>query len=170
MVVVNIILSVFVLLALVGYKFLFPKKKVSFLSVLLILSLLPLVSILRKGTYESGALSEYVKLTYNFLQNLVTGVAIPQWAPYLCAQYGCPDFIYMYPLPYYVVSLFYFLGFSLIASVKIILIVTFISSGIAMFYLAKEFMKEKFALLLQFFIYLRHTICLIYIFRLILQK
>lgn len=145
MVVVNVILLVTLTILVIGFKFVFPKKKLSYFLLLLLYASLPLISILRKGTYESGALSEYVKLTYNFYQNLITGVLLPQWAPFLCSLYGCPDFIYMYPLPYYIVSLFHTLGFSLIASVKLLLAATYLLSGIAMFYLAKEFMKEKYA-------------------------
>lgn len=145
MVVFNIILLLLLTVVTIVFKVLFPKKKIPYLKLLLLISCLPLVSILRKGTYESGALSEYVKLTYNFYLNLQSGVLFPQWAPYLCGLYGCPDFIFMYQFPYYVVSLLHTIGFSLIASVKIMLALTYITSGLFMYYLAREFMQKQFA-------------------------
>jgi hypothetical protein len=145
MVFVNIVLVTLLTIGVAGYKIRFPKKKVSYLLLLIAYALLPLVSILRKGTYESGALSEYVNLSYNFYQNLLSGVLIPQWAYLLCSHYGCPDFIYMYPLPYYIASAFHTLGFSLITSIKLLLVTTYLGSGVAMYYFAKQFMKEKYA-------------------------
>lgn len=145
MVAVNVVLLTALTFCVFGFTRFFPQKKISYFILFLLYSSLPLVSILRKGTYESGALSEYVNLTYNFYQNLLTGVFIPQWAPFLCSLYGCPDFIYMYPLPYYIVSLIHIVGLSLISSIKIYLAAMFLFSGIAMYYFAKEFVKDKFA-------------------------
>ena len=74
---------------------------------------------------------------------LSEGIVIPRWDPFRCGGFGCPNFIYMYTLPYYFVSIFHFLGFSFIASLKLLLAISFILSGIGMYFLAKSLGGEK---------------------------
>lgn len=138
LVLVNIISLLFLLLGIFVYRFIYPKKTIKPLFLVILFSLLPLISILRAGTYESGDLSLHAKIAMPFYQSLTEGNIIPQWAGDLCAGYGCPDYIFMYILPYYIISFFHFIGFSFITSIKALLIGSFISSGIFMYFWAKE--------------------------------
>lgn len=138
MVLINIIAVLLVGLGLFTYKKYFPLKKINLFFLLILISLLPLISLLRQGTYESGDLTQNVYKAMSFYQSLSEGNLFPQWAGELNATYGYPLFIFIYPLPFYIISLFHFLGFSLISSVKLLMASTFILSGIGMYMWIKE--------------------------------
>lgn len=141
MVVVNIIASVFLIAALLFYKFIYPKKTPPYPLIIFLLSLLPLVSILRKGSYESGDLSLHATRAMSFYEVILKEHVIPTWSPELNIGYGDTYFEFIYKLPYVLISLFHFLGLSFIASVKLLLAASFISSGL-MFY---AFCRTKFS-------------------------
>lgn len=134
---INLIISFLLVIGLITYKFLF-KRKINLFYLLIIISLLPIISIFRGGTYESGDLSLHSKIAMSFYESLKDGNLLPRWGVDLCAGYGCPDFIFIYIFPYYIISLFHFVGFSFINSVKLLLATSFILSGILMYLWAKE--------------------------------
>lgn len=135
MVVINLIASVSLLFGILIYKFIYPKKNINLLFLLILISLLPVLSILRKGTYESSDLTLHTHYAMSFYENLKVGNLFPQWTN---VGYGTPVFIFLYPLPFYLASFFHFLGVSFLNSMKLVLIVSYLSSGIAMYYWAKE--------------------------------
>jgi hypothetical protein len=110
-----------------------PHKPRYWFLFLCVFSFLPLLSVLRSGTYESGDLSINVVKTIAFSDNLREGNLIPRWAGESNATYGYPNFIFAYPLPYYLASLFHYIGFSFLSSVKLVLIFSFLLSGIFMY-------------------------------------
>ncbi len=120
------------------YRYFFPKKKINLFFLLIILSLLPLISIFRPGTYESGDLSLNVYKAMSFYDSLHEGNILPHWAGSLNAHYGYPLFLFVYPLPFYVISFFHFFGFSFLMSVKLLLASMFILSAIGMYFWIKE--------------------------------
>ncbi|RJQ26874.1 hypothetical protein C4577_02585 [Candidatus Parcubacteria bacterium] len=137
MIVVNVIASAGLLVFLLFYRFIFPEKKINLFLLLILISILPLISILRQGTYESGDLTLHSVFLMSFYETLKEGVFPPQWAGGLCGGYGCPVFMFEYPLPYYIGAIFHFLGFSFINSIKLLLIFSFITSGTGMYFWAK---------------------------------
>lgn len=68
-----------------------------------------------------------------------------RWVPDMGYGYGFPLFNFYPPLPYLVGQIFRVLQFSYIDTVKITFALAFIFSGIAMYYLAKEVFKSKWA-------------------------
>ncbi len=145
LIVINLVASFFLLAGLIALRYVYPKRKINAFYLLIFISLLPILSVLRKGTYESGDLSLHAKFAMSFYESLRDGQIIPQWASMLCGGFGCPHFIFLYTLPYYVVSLFHFSGFSFIDSVKSVLIVSYISSGITMYLFVKNLTKNSIA-------------------------
>lgn len=133
MVVINITACLIIGVGLIIFKKLFPKKKINYFILLILISILPLISVLRKGTYESGDLTLHSIFLRSFYENLLQGNLIPQWTGYLCGGYGCPNHIFEYPLPFYISSIFHFFGFSYINSIKMLLAFSFIGSGITMY-------------------------------------
>src|SRR4029079_18631996 len=91
MVTVNLVSSLLLSLGVLFYVYVYPKKKVSFFFFLLLISLLPLLSILRKGTYESSTLSENIYITQSFFETLMDGNFIPIWNAHGYAGYGVPQ-------------------------------------------------------------------------------
>jgi hypothetical protein len=142
---INLIGSLLILGASLFYKFIFPKKNINLFALLIIISILPLISLLRIGDYESGDFNIHIYRTMSFYQNLLDGNFIPSWAGMLNGTYGYPLFIFINPLPYYLMSFFHFLGFSFIASIKLFLGFAFVLSGIFMYLFTKETLKNDLA-------------------------
>lgn len=145
MVVINLIASVLVLAGTLFYKFIYPRKKINLFVLLIIISILPIISIFRTGTYESGDFNIHVRRAMEFYSLLSQGNIMPTWAADLNATYGYPLFAFNYTLPYYIISLFHLLGFSFIASLKLFLASAFVLSGILMYLFSKNFFKNSLA-------------------------
>lgn len=65
-----------------------------------------------------------------------------RWAGDLNYGYGMPLFNFMYQLPYFLSSIFLYLGFGLVNSFKIVLSLSFILSGIFILLFANAFFKD----------------------------
>lgn len=154
MVFVNFIAVILLSLGTIIYRYVYPKRNISLLALLTLISLLPLISILRKGTYESGDLNIHVGFAMSFFESLKEGNLIPRWSSQIIYGYGYPLFLFVYPLPYYLASLFHAIGFTFINSFKIILAFSFIASGITMYLFVKEELKNKFSAFFAALIYL----------------
>lgn len=154
MVFVNIITSLLVLTGVIIYRYVYPKKKINLFILLLIISILPIVSIFRTGTYESGDFNIHVYRAMAFYDSLKDGQFMPSWAGELNATYGYQLFIFNYSLPYYIISFFHFLGFSFISSMKLFLASFYIFSGITLYYFAKLITKNTFAAFTASILYL----------------
>ncbi len=66
-----------------------------------------------------------------------------RWAGDLNYGYGLPLFNFIYHFPYLVSSVFIFLGFGLVNSFKLTLGISFILSGVFMYYFTKEFFQDN---------------------------
>ncbi|MBU0998545.1 hypothetical protein KJ570_03390 [Patescibacteria group bacterium] len=62
-----------------------------------------------------------------------------RWVPDMGYGFGFPLFNFYPPFPYLVGQIFRFIGFSFVSTVKITFLLSFIVSGITMYFLAKEF-------------------------------
>lgn len=120
---------------------------------MLLISFLPLISILRPGSYESGDFNIHVYRTIAFVDAVRDGQIFPSWAKDLNATYGYPLFIFNYTLPYYLTSIFYLLGFSFISSMKLFLAMNYLLSGVFMYICAKKLFKDDFAALVAAIFY-----------------
>ena len=143
MIVINLIISSALILGLLFYRYIFPKKRINLLLLLVIISFLPLISILRKGGYESGDLSSHVQFAMQFYENLLQGNFLPRWIDQHCSGYGCPVYIFIFLASNYLISILHFIGFSFIAAAKIIIAASFILSGVGMYLWIKDEFGEK---------------------------
>lgn len=145
MVVVNIIASALVLTGVIFYKYIYPKRTISLLTLLIIISFLPLISMLRSGTYQSGDLSAHAIWTMSFSKILLTEHIIPKWTPEFYAGFGDPYFSFTYILPYFLGTIFHLIGFSFLTSLKLLMAISYILSGIFMYLFIKDDLGEKAA-------------------------
>ena len=145
MVFINIIASLFLICGVLFYKYIYPKKKINLFVLLLLISILPVISIFRAGTYESGDFSLHIVRIMPFFDSLKEGILMPSWAAEANATYGNPLFIFNYSLPYYLVSFLHLIGISFISSMKIYLGLTLYFSGIFMYLWIKELTGNKLA-------------------------
>jgi hypothetical protein len=106
------------------------------------ISIFPLLPLIHPGLPVTHDGQDHVARIANFYQSLSEGNLIPRWAANLNWGYGHPILMFLYPLPSYIASLFHFLGFSLVDSVKLVFAVAFIASGIAMYLWLREFLGE----------------------------
>lgn len=145
MVFLNAIALMLLFFSVIFYKFIFPKKNISYFVLLLLIAMLPILSLLRAGGYESGDFNIHIYRTMEFYNSLTEGNIMPSWAGDLNATYGYPLFIFNYSLPYYLISLFHFLGLTFVTSMKLFLSLSLILSGIFMYLFSKDLFKNKLA-------------------------
>lgn len=151
MVLVNIIASIILILCLLFYRFIFPRKNIPYPVILITLSLLPLISLLRKGTYESGDLTIHAMRTVTFSKILFEEHIRPVWTPNFNAGFGDPHYLFSYFLPYFLASILQKLGLSFIFSIKTLLAIFYIFSGIFMYIWIKYEFGVKSALIAAVF-------------------
>ncbi|GEM_PF-839008 len=145
MVFVNLAASLVLIFGVLFYKYVFPKKNIDLFALLLLVSILPLLSLLRPGDYESGDFNIHIYRIMSFYDSLREGHLMPSWAGELNATYGNPLFIFNYSLPYYIISFLHFMGISFISSMKIYLGLTLYLSGIFMFMWVKRLTNIQLA-------------------------
>src|SRR5258708_18760946 len=117
------------------------------LVILLIVGLIPILDLLHPGLPITHDGQDHVARIVNFYQSLTERNIIPRWAANLNWGYGHPILMFLYPLPSYIVSLFHFLGFSFVDSLKIVFGLTFVLSGFTMYLWIKSFLSKKTALI-----------------------
>lgn len=113
------------------------------LTILFLLSLLPLFDLLHPGLPVTHDGQDHVARIANFYQNLTDGVLVPRWAPNLNWGYGHPILMFLYPVSSYTASFFHFLGFSFVDSLKLLFAVSFIASGFTMYLWVKEHVSRE---------------------------
>ncbi len=136
--IVNLALFIIVISFFLFYRYIYPRKSINLLFLLIIISILPTLALFRGGTFRSGDLTPHTVHLMSFYKNLQEGILIPRWAGDLCGSYGCPTFIVEYNLPYYLASFFHFIGFSFVDSIKIVMAAAYVISGVTMYFWAKS--------------------------------
>ncbi len=145
MVFINLICLLLIAGSILIFKLIYPKKKINFFLLTVIFSIPLIISIFRPGSYESGDFTIHIYRSIEFYRSLQEGIFMPSWAGGLNATYGYPLFIFNYPLPYYLIGFFHFLGFSFVLSLKIFLALNIVLSGIFMFLFTKNLFKNNLA-------------------------
>ncbi len=107
----------------------------SLLFISLSLAILPLFKPYVSGTADG--LGHRFRLV-SFYKSLKEGNIRPRWANETALGYGAPIFLFNYPLPYYLGSLFLFLGFSVNQSGQILASTSLFLSGFFMFLLGRK--------------------------------
>lgn len=151
MVVINVVVSLIAISAFFIYKYLKPKKTPPYPLIIFILSLLPLISLLRRGTYESGDLFIHVVRLISFYSSLNEGIMIPTWAGELNSGYGYPIFNFDAPLQYYASSILHFFGFGFIGSIKTLIGLSFVLSGFSIYFWLKNWIGARGAFVSSIF-------------------
>ena len=121
---------------------------------IILLSLAPLLSLFTNtdmihthdGPVHLARIAEYYK-------SLADGQILPRWAGNLNFGYGTPVFIFLYPLPYLIGSLFLFLGANLILAFKLVLTTSYLLSGVTMYFCMKFLTKNNFTAYLSALLY-----------------
>ena len=102
---------------------------------IIILSLIPLRSLLQPGMFNSHDGEIHIARLANFYESLTQGNIFPRWGGNLNHGLGHPTLMFLYPLPNYFGSLIHFMGFSFVNTVKILFASSYVLSGIFMYLL-----------------------------------
>lgn len=112
-----------------------------------ILAFIPLIDLFHQGLPVTHDGRDHIARIANFYQNLTEGAIAPRWASNLNWGYGHPILMFLYPLPSYISSVFHFLGFSLINSLKLVFGISYVTSALVMFLWLQCFLKKEDAVL-----------------------
>lgn len=117
-------------------------KTLNSLFLVILISILPLLSLLHPGLPITHDGQDHVARIANFYASLLEGNVIPRWANNLNWGYGHPILMFLYPMPSYLASVFHFLGLSLVDSVKAVFGFSYILSGLFMFLWLRNFLGK----------------------------
>ena len=121
-------------------------KSKTFFVLPIIFSLLPLWPLFKSGIFFGHDTVSHIVRVASFYESLREGHVVPRWSKDLNAGFGHPIFMFLYPLPNYLASLFHFLGLGVVSSIKLVFGLSFIFSGIFAFLWLRELLGEKEAL------------------------
>lgn len=112
------------------------KKNLLALIILLALSLFAMRTFFQPGYFDGHDSQAHLVRLYQYDLALKSGQVLPEWASGLLAGRGYPVFIFAYPLPYLIAELFHLTGLSLAAAIKATFVLSYLVSGIGMYFLA----------------------------------
>jgi len=121
------------------------KKEAFYILVLGILVLISIIPLLRHGFYSFHD-EPNVAHFHQMIRSISEGNIPPRWIPDVTYNYGSPYFNYFYHWPFYVGTVYYFLGFGLLASFKLVMITTVILSAVFFYILIRKFFEPPAAL------------------------
>ena len=119
-------------------------KKFNYL-IILFISLVLGWQLLRPGYYSMHDDLQVMRL-FEMNRCFENGQIPCRWVPDLGQNYGQPLFNYYSALPYYLGQIFHFAGFTYIDTVKLLFLMSLFLSGVFVYRLTREFMKESAAL------------------------
>lgn len=109
------------------------------------------------GAFHASKLVQYVTL-------LADGQLPPRWSGSLNGGLGYPVFVYTYPLPFALAGLFYGLGVGIAASLKWVLGLSYVLSGIGMYWFLRQRVGRTASLVgAVFFLYAPYRFSLIFV-------
>ena len=112
----------------------------------LIITIPAFVSILNNNYFTMHD-DQHIARLYLLVTGIQQGSLFPRWVDMLGFGHGYPLFNFYPPLIYYVSSIFYFFGFSLIWSIKLMIISGFLLSATGVYLLIKKMMGRLPAIL-----------------------
>ncbi len=128
------------------------KHQASVLIILLLIFLIPTFwKMLKPGIFSMADFPAFRLYEYN---KCILDLQFPcRWSPDSAFEYGEPIFNYYGQLPFLFGEVFKLMGFTILDSLKLLFILSFLGSGISMFILSKQLWKDNFAALLSGLIY-----------------
>src|SRR3990172_6997923 len=104
----------------------------------LLISIPAIWALLVPGFY--GASDEvHIAWLYEMYETIKLGQIPPRFVPDLSFGHGYPLFNFVFPLPYYIGTLFHYIGFSLVDSVKLLFFLSVPFSAFFMYKLLRQF-------------------------------
>lgn len=119
-------------------------KTSKFIFLILIFSVLPFIALfLNPLIFHTHDGPVHLARIAAWFKSAEGGQIPPRWASELNYGYGTPILIFIYPLPYFLSFCFLKLGFSLVPAFKIVIFLSFLFSGLFMFWAVKELLNDE---------------------------
>ena len=113
---------------------------------LMVVGCLPAVAALVVPGYFGASDDIHIAWLGLFDQTVKIGQLPPRYVPGLSYWFGYPLFNFVFPLPFYLAEIFVLLGFGLVGSVKMLLLVSVVASGLCMYKFLRALVEPELAL------------------------
>ncbi|MBI2617151.1 hypothetical protein HYW55_03405 [Candidatus Gottesmanbacteria bacterium] len=114
-----------------------------YLCILILSGLYALKALFHPGFFTSLDGWHNIARLYHYGQAVGDGQIPPRWISQLASGYGYPLFLFSFHAPWIIALPFLFMGISVITSVKIVLLVGFVLSGVVMYLWLREVLGEE---------------------------
>jgi len=125
-----------------------------YIVILLLLGLLGIKSLFHSGFYTSHDGRHQIIRLKHFHQGLLDGQLPVRWAGNALAGFGYPLFVFTYRLPFWLAEGWYLVSGNLGGAIKFVFIITYLASGLSMYWFSKKLWSSKLAGFLSGFLYL----------------
>lgn len=123
-------------------------------AVILLFSLIGMKALFHIGLFTAHDIWHQVVRLHYYFQAVNDGQFPPYWIEQLANNFGYPLFLFSYQLPWMIGSLFMKTGFDISATIKILFFLSYIASGMSMYFFVNNLLKNRFSALLSGVLYL----------------
>ena len=129
-------------------------KNWQILLIILIFAAFGTKALISPGLFTAHDIWHQVARIYHYYQAVQDGQFPPYWIASLANGYGYPLFIFSYHLPWMISIPFLKFGLDIPTTIKTLFFISFLSSGISMYFFVKSLLKNSTAALLSAVLYL----------------
>lgn len=122
--------------------------------IVLLISLFGMKALFHSGLFTAHDIWHQVVRLYYFSKAVNEGQFPPYWVGQLANGFGYPLFFFSYNLPWLISIPIMRIGFDITATLKILFILSYISSGIAMYFFVNSLLKDKLSAFISSVLYL----------------
>lgn len=129
-------------------------KNWPYIFIIILFSLLGMKALFFPGLFTAHDIWHQVVRFYYYSQAIIDGQFPPYWISKLGNGFGYPLFIFSYHLPWMIGVLLLNIGFNLFDSIKILFFLSYILSGLTMYFFVLTLLKNRLAALTSSILYL----------------
>lgn len=125
-----------------------------YLFLILLFSLWGMKALFHPGLFTAHDIWHQVVRLYYYYSAINDGQFLPNWIGQLANGFGYPLFFFSYHLPWILGVLLLKIGLDIPTAIKSLFYISFLGSGISMYFFANSLLKNKFSALLSAVLYL----------------
>lgn len=122
--------------------------------IILLVSLFGMKALFHPGLFTAHDIWHQVVRLYYYSQAVNDGQFPPYWIGQLANKFGYPLFFFSYNLPWLISIPIMKIGFDITATIKILFILSYIGSGITMYFFVNSLLKDKLSAFISSILYL----------------
>lgn len=125
-----------------------------YILIIFLFSLIGMKALFHPGLFTAHDIWHQVVRFYYYSQAINDGQIPPYWISQLAKGFGYPFFLFSYHLPWIIGILFLKIGFNITSTIKVLFFISFLTSGITMYFFAHCILKDRLSALLSALLYL----------------